>query len=1507
MMKRGLLSALIVVLLATFGNGAVAPRASANAPDDFDRLRIKWKELQTGGTSYDETEPHIADRIAGITAEAQAYWDTMEKGTDRAYLWSGARNVKSASAEKTSTYGWLKGMALAYVTKGSALEGNAALKDDIIDALDWLYDNAYNENFAQTGNWWDWQIGVPQQLLNIMVYMYDDLDAGRIADYANAVKKFTNAGKINQYTGANRVWISAIVGLTGAVTKNGPQLAAARDGLSEVFLYVTNGDGFYEDGSFIQHGTLAYNGGYGRALLLDVSRMVYWLEESPWEVTDPNQDHIVRWVYDSFEPLMYKGLMMDMTRGREISRYYSTDHVSGHGIISAVMYVSKFAPTADAAAFRSMAKGWIVQDTYRDYFEHASIPSIVWAMDIVDDPDVEPRTPPSLYKQYAGMDRAVQIRPNYTFGLSMSSDRIATHETINGENRRGWYTGEGMTYLYNSDISQYTDDFWPTVDPYRLPGTTVDTQRRADGSGNGYRDSQREAGGADMLGLYGTSAMKVKAQSSSMTAKKAWFAFDDEIVALGAGITSADGRTIETTIDNRKLAGAGNEPLTVNGAAQPTAIGWQAAMTDVRTMHLTGSIPGSDIGYYFPGGAALNGLRELRTGSWSEIDGRNTAPTDPIARPYMTLWFDHGIDPANETYEYVLLPGKTAAQVEAYASAPEITILENSPEAQAVRENGLNITGIQFWNDAPKTVGGVTSDKRAAVMTHETDDELAVSVSDPSQKNTGTIQIEIERSATAVNGLEPGVTVTQLSPTIRMTVHTAASEGKTFRASFRLAPVTSPPGTPDGLEAAAADAGEVMLSWNGVAQASGYLIKYGISSGNYTETVDAGPVTSYKMQGLTDGQLYYFTVSAYNSLGESANAGERTAVPMYSKVMDNADASGVTVIGDWVSSTKDSKYGPDYLHDDNAGRGTKSVTFTPELPAGTYKVSVWWVANANRSSTVPISVRHAGGTNTVAVDQRVDGGQWKDLGVHEFTGGSAEGVEISNAGANGYVVADAVKFERTIVTVPEIVSAEPGLESVALRWMPVDGATGYTVQYGTASGMYSNTADAGIATSFTIKGLTIGTPYYVTVRARLTSGESPNAAEVVATPTTVKIMDDADEGVAKIGEWFAGVPTAETYGAGFIHDKALGRGTKRVEFVPDLPAGTYKVSMWWTTHANRSAAVPVTIDHAGIQEPAIRVNERINGGKWNELGDFEFLGGPTEKVTISNAVTDGYVVVDALKFERILPPDETPPSTEAVVEGTEGTNGWYVSDATVTLQAADDRSGAERTYYSVDGGPEEQGNQVTIASEGTHTISYYSVDRAGNVEEKRELTVKLDKTKPSFGVTVTTATYGSQPLVGGLSFPDGDPIALDVQADDAASGVERRTIETCYGDGECTAYEGPLDWAGRLGEHAIRVTIADRAGHTSQAEFIVYVATDVESMRRLLDRLGVAGPLLAQLNNRLDQAARQLEQGHADQAAKHMHDFIQHLNNEALSGHVDPGAKSVLSSDAIALIEQWKK
>lgn len=86
----------------------------------------------------------------------------------------------------------------------------------------------------------------------------------------------------------------------------------------------------------------------------------------------------------------------------------------------------------------------------------------------------------------------------------------------------------------------------------------------------------------------------------------------------------------------------------------------------------------------------------------------------PITRNYLSLALDHWIDPSDAGYSYVLLPGKTSAQVSSYAASPDISIVENSAAGAGRAREHPGITGISFWTDEPTAADGVTSDKKSS-------------------------------------------------------------------------------------------------------------------------------------------------------------------------------------------------------------------------------------------------------------------------------------------------------------------------------------------------------------------------------------------------------------------------------------------------------------------------------------------------------------------------------------------------------------------------------------------------------------------------------------------------------------------------------------------------------------------------------------------------------------------------------------------------------------------------
>lgn len=780
------------IMLATLCFGAIAKA------DEFDVLRLKWFDTIVG-TGYDTGDATVISRLNSIANSANTSWSSMDKSPTRTFLWSDLAST-TVSSDITDNYNRLRGMAIAYATPGCSLAGNAALLADIIGGLDWMHANRYNPSKSIHSNWWDFEIGSPYRLMDIVVLLYEQLSPAQIANYTDAVEKFTPSattpapgGTSGSFTGANRMSKIRVVAVRGAIVKDSAKLAHARDAFSNLFVYVTSGDGFYADGSFIQHDSLAYTAGYGETLLTTMVPVFSLLSGSSWEVTDSAQNHMYEWVYDSFEPIIYRGAAWDLVRGRGVSAPNSSPQANGHSIMDAILQMTRFAPPADAARMKSMVKEWALADTVRNFVAQRPLPTYALAKELLGDPAVPRRGELMGHYLFPAMDRVIHLGKGYGFGLSMCSTRISNFESINDNNLRGWFTGDGMTMLYNADLDAFTDAYAPTVDAYRMPGVTADvTHVKLPHNSNviGLRAQGQDTlsphnwvGGAK-LGNHGVAGMQFKGVGVTLTGKKSWFMFDDEVVCLGAGITSTDNRPIETTVENRKLDSTGSNAFTVNGVPKSKLTGWSESLSGVNWAHLAGTSAAADIGYYFPQPASLAAVREARTGAWADVDAGSS--TAPITRNYLRMGFEHGNNPTNATYQYVLLPGRTAARVGEYTTQPDIQVITNNVNVQAVSENTLGITAANFWTDTNRAAGGITADRKCSVMVRNDGTFIDVAVSDPTQVNSGTINIQIASSATALISADAGISVTQIDPGIAMTVNVNGARGKTFHARFFL-------------------------------------------------------------------------------------------------------------------------------------------------------------------------------------------------------------------------------------------------------------------------------------------------------------------------------------------------------------------------------------------------------------------------------------------------------------------------------------------------------------------------------------------------------------------------------------------------------------------------------------------------------------------------------------------------------------------------------------------------
>ena len=124
--------------------------------------------------------------------------------------------------------------------------------------------------------------------------------------------------------------------------------------------------------------------------------------------------------------------------------------------------------------------------------------------------------------------------------------------------------------------------------------------------------------------------------------------------------------------------------------------------------------------------------------------------------------------------------------------------------------------------------------------------------------------------------------------------------------------------------------------------------------------------------------------------------------PASAEVIVDDGAAGTASTGVWRKSGGSNPFGTQSLYARDAG----DYVFKAPI-SGEYTVYVWWTEWPTRSTSVPITVRHAGGLAAVSVNQRVNGGKWVPVGTFGFAGEAT--VTITVVGADT-TCADAVRF-----------------------------------------------------------------------------------------------------------------------------------------------------------------------------------------------------------------------------------------------------------------------------------------------------------------------------------------------------------------------------------------------------------------------------------------------------------------------------------------------------------------
>ena len=766
--------------------------AAAFSRADFAKARESWRRDLCGSRSLNDPAASGMERLLRLRdEESEDLRRRMNRTPDAPALFG--TKPPSESSDLTQLYACILRMARPYGTFGCRGCRSRELLDDVVFALDWMYDHMYgaavlsDESYRsyKTYNWWDWFYGGPGFLLDTLMIIERDIPGALVRKYILPIQFIRTRMRVGL---DEAMYMSQVLpGIALALlTEDRALMQSMYLAMDALLQKHETGNCMRSDWCCMTH-WLPYNICYGLCNLDRLARLLRILSGTPLAFPCLGTYNLMHMVRFTFAPVLFDGQGINMMNGRAMQG--GAAPMAAQVINGLRRVFGLFGEEEDREIRGILARNATpeVRELLIGQGMSAGSPIASHAAVAASLNDGEAgKIPYHLGYMWASGDCAIQHRDSYCFALRMSSERVGGYECINGVNGDAWYTGDGMLYLYTRGRAQYDSPWWQGTDKYHMPGVTADTQERLNCSinyGMEYKNERDFVGGVALDRMYLTAAMDFRSfhceedlhvpdegygrslplHHCTLEGKKAWFFLDRGVLALGCDIRASDGFEVHTTVENRLLPEDGR-PVTVDGRAL---------------------LPTEDL-QVFPGAKALHipgvgGCVLLEPG---DLTVRLTRKPQGL---FVTCWIDHGADPRGASYAYALYPLADEAETLALAGDPGIEVLSNTPALQAAREEKTGLCGRVF-REGGSCLGVSAADPMIVMTRSAADGSLSLAVSEPTQKR-GTLELCVE-GFRAPGSADPGIEAACVPAGSRLTVSCENAHGRGFTAVFPAAEKT---------------------------------------------------------------------------------------------------------------------------------------------------------------------------------------------------------------------------------------------------------------------------------------------------------------------------------------------------------------------------------------------------------------------------------------------------------------------------------------------------------------------------------------------------------------------------------------------------------------------------------------------------------------------------------------------------------------------------------------------
>jgi autotransporter-associated beta strand protein len=613
-------------------------------------------------------------------------------------------------------------MAEAWANPHSSLYHNAALAADLRDAMDYWFTFPANASSNQgnptpySTNWFDNDISGPQSLGSAMVMAQSDPNnpVFTSSELSLAQNYLANAKRtIPSFTGQNVVDLSIVGVYNSIVSGSSADMSNAFNSMNgTVFVSNFGTDGIQADHTYHIHNIQLYMGGYGTSYINDMLNWATVSTGTSYALTTDQLHTVIDYLLDGTQWFI-RGKTLDLAaNGRQVTFPSYVGAGTGYvGTIKDALALGNYR-TAELQAFLARQQNTINSGAA------SSTQNTLTGNRYFYDSDV-----------------MVQQRPAYYASVKATSTRTSDPESGNSQGLKNLYLGDGVNQIMVTG-NEYLG-IQPSWNWYRLPGTTVEQDGRslkpATDWGAVHGNSTYAGGVSD--GKYGAEGFNYG--RLDVAAKKSWFFFDNEQVALGTAINSSNGSfEVDTTLNQCLLtssvsyetAGAASQTIS-SGTVTPANLKW---------------VWQGGVGYVFLSPVSNATVSAIpQSGAWASLNTAASGAT--VTQNVFTLYINHGTAVSNGSYGYIAVPGITADQMDGYLASNPIQVLSNTSTVQAVHQATLNMTQAAFYSTGSLTLATgqtVATSAPSAIILQNQPSTLKLSASSP-QAGSGALAVTL--------------------------------------------------------------------------------------------------------------------------------------------------------------------------------------------------------------------------------------------------------------------------------------------------------------------------------------------------------------------------------------------------------------------------------------------------------------------------------------------------------------------------------------------------------------------------------------------------------------------------------------------------------------------------------------------------------------------------------------------------------------------------------------------